>query len=650
MVIAPENWDYLYGREGTRLEIIIRIDVSQNLSTGAAVKTLEYGNADISSAGVTLEHRMFPDLSVGNACAAMLTFTLVNPRGDANIILAGQRVRFSVRLVNGAQESGEANQGTFYIDTVTKSNDGGVTVTAYDAFNELSKKNVGMPYSGGVWAASFAAWVYNRIHEQWVYHLLFEDAAGEFDNSFANDARIGNVLIPESLADSNIRDVLASISAFAGANLTIDKRNDTHLVAPSNVITYTEQPQGPVISGGSLMVGQECNAISGVNLSASKGGKPLPRAWYIEGHVQVDFYPTADDEAAAFEYLREYNGGALKFDGVTVQNATLTPLAELGDTISVDMGDNGYLNFTLSGYRMTYYAGSGGYYCIGEAGFDRSDNAVKIDIDPSSQFAIDAPAKITDGTQAVFSGTSALKVSKVLADMEPGDYEWNVMKILAGGSLSATLSYTVGTTQITTGVTLCPVEQYYEVTDERTQSYSYSASGVMFAVAFASGRVPIGLRNGKNVSISGCDAFTVKLIEVDAGSSGTRPPGSPLPNQERGVGLQKTESASGMDIAHYTNTNICSVTLSPGIWLVTGRIRFETNATGVRTAKLSTTSADTSSVISTTSMPGFSNMWTHVTSIRCFSLAKQTTIYLVGWQNSGATLECNGEVEVTKIG
>lgn len=117
-----------------------------------------------------------------------------------------------------------------------------------------------------------------------------------------------------------------------------------------------------------------------------------------------------------------------------------------------------------------------------------------------------------------------------------------------------------------------------------------------------------------------------------------------------GSGAVESTATQNMNIAHYTNTNICSVSLSPGIWLVTGRIRFETNTTGHRTAKISTVSADTSSVISTTMMPAFTGMWTHVTAIRCLSLASQTTVYLVGWQNSGSTLECNGEMECTKVG
>lgn len=122
------------------------------------------------------------------------------------------------------------------------------------------------------------------------------------------------------------------------------------------------------------------------------------------------------------------------------------------------------------------------------------------------------------------------------------------------------------------------------------------------------------------------------------------------PSVSSAIGGVEPASTDSVNIAHYTNTNICSVSLSPGIWLITGRIRFETNTTGQRTAKISTVSADTSSVISTTMMPAFTGMWTHVTAIRCLSLASQTTVYLVGWQNSGATLECNGEMECTRIG
>jgi len=157
------------------------------------------------------------------------------------------------------------------------------------------------------------------------------------------------------------------------------------------------------------------------------------------------------------------------------------------------------------------------------------------------------------------------------------------------------------------------------------------------------------LLNEKNVvyQISTSKKSIASKFSSLGGSGGTS---YSNPSVSSAIGGVEPASTDSVNIAHYTNTNICSVSLSPGIWLITGRIRFETNTTGLRTAKISTVSADTSSVISTTTMPAFSNMWTHVTAIRCLSLASQTTVYLVGWQNSGATLECNGEMECTRIG
>ena len=116
------------------------------------------------------------------------------------------------------------------------------------------------------------------------------------------------------------------------------------------------------------------------------------------------------------------------------------------------------------------------------------------------------------------------------------------------------------------------------------------------------------------------------------------------------VGAVETAAAASVSVPTGANTDMRSISLGAGVWAVTGRGQFASNQTGRRAVKLSTTSEESGNVPSTLSILPVSGGNTQVSTTRVFALQSASTVYLVGWQNSGAALACYGEIEATRIG
>ena len=110
--------------------------------------------------------------------------------------------------------------------------------------------------------------------------------------------------------------------------------------------------------------------------------------------------------------------------------------------------------------------------------------------------------------------------------------------------------------------------------------------------------------------------------------------------------LSETDTAS---IPTSTNSNLASIELTAGTWLVNARAQFPSNATGRRAAKLSTTSADSSNLISTDIRNAVSGGTTNIQTERLFALSSQSTVYLVVMQDSGGSLSCTGDIQAVRL-
>ena len=107
---------------------------------------------------------------------------------------------------------------------------------------------------------------------------------------------------------------------------------------------------------------------------------------------------------------------------------------------------------------------------------------------------------------------------------------------------------------------------------------------------------------------------------------------------------------SSVNVADNTGTDLCSVSLSAGTWIVTGGAAWAANSSGDRVIHITPTSGNVGlerirSVKERATSAG------HMTqSVMClYSLNSTTTVYLAAHQNSGSTLSCSGGMMCYRI-
>lgn len=658
MLAAPENWNRYYGNQRTSLEVNIGIRVSKESSVRQ--QYLFYGNDDIDGNGVVLEHKLFDDYSIGNACAAMLSFTVKGRSEEARLIRKGQILVFRVRLrhrqtsIYAYSYSGYAPQGRYIVDSVTSYEDGSFKVIAYDYLMLLD----GIDVSGTNWMGSnapvYAEYLKDKYDNATLTSFLLVGPGGGASSSFPYDDRIMYALMPQSLSTVAARDVFKSLAAFGGSNLTANKNAKGVLISPSNESSFTQQPLGTVVTAASLETKENMGTIAGVMLNSGSTSLFSSEGYLVRGNVLPDFYANVQDTVDAYENMLSGNDNVRKFDNVVVSGATVTPLVELGDVVSVEVGD-GYFNFTLCGYRLTYCSGEGGYCCYGELSANRSEESAGLfHVDSEREF-FEAEVHLTSGGSSMkFFSKKSVEFYNALA-MSYHDMTQGVAKPTFN-YIEARFTYGEPSDQLEFRARLFVIDDYYQINhtsnDDTTQAH---VERMTFSCEVIQGQIPddydsISLYSVLNVDGDDSQGMVIECYDPTGSDSGGSPGGSVIFDQKCGVGNVKTDSTSSVGVATSSNVNVCSLSLPPGIWMVCARVSFPVNATGRRAAKLSTTSGDTRNVLSTVTLPAISGANTHVATARCFMLNSGGTVYLVGYQTSGETLTCSGSMEATKIG
>ena len=95
------------------------------------------------------------------------------------------------------------------------------------------------------------------------------------------------------------------------------------------------------------------------------------------------------------------------------------------------------------------------------------------------------------------------------------------------------------------------------------------------------------------------------------------------------------------------NAVVCSVTLTPGIYVVTGTVQFAANNSGYRTVMLSANFSG--NAFTATTMATAVGAPTRVQKTRVIESTTSVKINLYAYHNAGATLSCNGCIEYVKI-
>jgi hypothetical protein len=113
-----------------------------------------------------------------------------------------------------------------------------------------------------------------------------------------------------------------------------------------------------------------------------------------------------------------------------------------------------------------------------------------------------------------------------------------------------------------------------------------------------------------------------------------------------------SEQTSAVSMPNSTYKNIMSISITAGTWVITGGAEFAANATGIRGAAISTVSAayDGSNFrAGGMRVNAYATYDTFINLARTIVVTVTTNIYLVGFQNSGSSLNAYGLLSAVRI-
>ena len=109
-------------------------------------------------------------------------------------------------------------------------------------------------------------------------------------------------------------------------------------------------------------------------------------------------------------------------------------------------------------------------------------------------------------------------------------------------------------------------------------------------------------------------------------------------------------TSSTVNAANNTYTTILEKSPGKGTWLCIGTIRFGSNATGTRSARIDSVSGAGSAVPGRETVSAVSGDATILNTMRVLTLASdEDKVYLTANQNSGSTIACAGQMECTRL-
>ena len=113
-----------------------------------------------------------------------------------------------------------------------------------------------------------------------------------------------------------------------------------------------------------------------------------------------------------------------------------------------------------------------------------------------------------------------------------------------------------------------------------------------------------------------------------------------LNNSITNLGAITTKDVTNATLPSATFVTLTSMTLSPGIYILTGNVNFDQNPSGIRIAMIETEETSTNNQANSTLATGRATL----EYTRMIGIQSQTTLYLRGYQNSGSTMSSVGAV------
>ena len=144
----------------------------------------------------------------------------------------------------------------------------------------------------------------------------------------------------------------------------------------------------------------------------------------------------------------------------------------------------------------------------------------------------------------------------------------------------------------------------------------------------------VNIASGKHYKVNGTNlaASDVGALPI---SGGTVTGSLTIDNHSSAIGTVKQAYAAAKSVASGTNTNLTSISLEAGTWVVTGGVRFPNNATGYRRMNISTSNA---SGWADVQLPALSGASTQLAYTVVVSTTSTKTYYLNCYHNAGSAL------------
>lgn len=371
MITPPTNWDTLWQDPESLLEVFLTVKLCDEI-------TVTYSNDRLEQC--RLSASVFQDFSIGNACSARLTFTLKDAESEFSQFAKGQRIDFTCRLSKGNTVTAKVNQGVFYIDTVNKTSNGNVTITAYDAMYQL--ESMVSQQDSGLTVSAYLSKLRSMYPDVSAALVTTNINAYMYDGT-----RLTALTIPATAGYLPAREVLASVAGFAGGNIYVGKDNKLHFLRPHIAPTQTKNTYtGVLVTATALDHDERPQPITGVTVNQD-GGIRSGSGWRIIVNID-DAVFNSSGYNPQYEFARDVvdnmrtnaSTGATSLDvkgnNVSAQGVYITPLFELNDIASVDLGGGNYYNFPVYDYEVSYVGG-----CWGTLNYPKTDQAIEFSIE-----------------------------------------------------------------------------------------------------------------------------------------------------------------------------------------------------------------------------------------------------------------------------
>lgn len=378
MVPSTESFARLWADNESTLELRLTLETEVILGTGFNATIARFTNDDLASC--TLESSLYNSLSIGNACSSRLRFVLKNMAGSVGMFKEEQLVIFECRMRKGDDVSEWMPQGKYFVQSFTAQETGEVTVVAYDELYRMQNQ-VSQLASETKLSTLFARLkkMYGRVCDVDTF-IVNQPLVDNTNITVNSGSTVGDIRIKSESANTPIRTVLQTVATLSGANVTIDKRNRMRCFDINNPSWVSNEPEGIQVTASSLFRDDQPTYITGVTLEGDNGTFLSSSGWRVRGRISSKVTIEASDAVATTVYANlRANSTSDKDINVEVSNVRadgvyVTPLIELFDLVSVDIGDGQYFNFYVTDFSLNYVNG-----CWGRLGSPVS----KGDIDQS---------------------------------------------------------------------------------------------------------------------------------------------------------------------------------------------------------------------------------------------------------------------------